>query len=161
MTALDLNMGYYNIRLSPASQDMKTIVTESVKFKYNCLPMGMYACGDIFQAKLDKLLGDIEGVKKYINDILVLGKDSFENYIYQMIMIYSRLCASGLKVNASKHSFGLKNIPYLGYVITREGIKPDPKKLQGIMDFGRPYTTNKARSLIVMVQYYRYMCPSQ
>ena len=123
--------------------------------------MGMCASRDILQYMVDKLLGYIKGVKKYTNDILVLGKDSFENYIYQMIMIFSRLCASGLKVNASKQSFGLKDIPYLGYVITREGIKPDPKKLQGIMDFGRPYTTNKARALIGMVQYYRYMCPSQ
>ena len=56
---------------------MTTIVTEFRKFRYNRLPMGMCASGDIFQAKLDELLGDIEGVKKYIDDILVLSKDSF------------------------------------------------------------------------------------
>ena len=39
--------------------------------------MGLCASRDIFQAKLDNLLGDIEGVKAYINDILVLGKGSF------------------------------------------------------------------------------------
>ena len=38
-----------------------------------------------------------------------------------------------------------------------EGIKTDPKKLQGIMDLGRPYTTTELRALIGMVQYYRYM----
>ena len=43
--------------------------------------MGMYASVDIFQAKVDKLLGDIEGVKTYIGDILVLIKDSFEKHI--------------------------------------------------------------------------------
>ena len=74
MTALNLNMGYYTIRLSPASQDMTTIVTEFGKFRYNRLPMGMCASGDIFQAKVDKLLGDIEGVRTYIDDILVLRK---------------------------------------------------------------------------------------
>ena len=79
VTALDLNMGYYTIRISPASQDMTTIVTEFGKFRYNCLPMGMCASGDIFQAKVDKILGDIKGVKTYIDDILVLGKDSFES----------------------------------------------------------------------------------
>ena len=65
-TALDLNMGYYNIRLSPSSQYMSRIVTEFWKFRYNRLPMGMYALGDIFQAKVDKLLGDFEDVKTYI-----------------------------------------------------------------------------------------------
>ena len=74
VTALNLNMGYYTIRLSPASQDMTTIVTEFGKFRYNRLYMGMCASGDIFQAKVDKLLGDIEGVRTYIDDILVLRK---------------------------------------------------------------------------------------
>ena len=74
-------MGYYTIRLSPAIQDMTTIVTEFGKFRYNRLPIGMCASRDIFQAKLDELLGDIEGVKTYIDDILVLGKDRFENHI--------------------------------------------------------------------------------
>ena len=59
---------------------MMTIVTEFGKFKYNRLPMGMCASGDIFQAKVDKLLGDIEGVNAYIDDIIVLSKYRFENH---------------------------------------------------------------------------------
>ena len=74
-TALDLNMGYYSIRLSPDSQDMTPFVTKFGKFRYNCLPMGMCASGYIFKAKLDKLLSDIKSVKTYIDDILVLSKD--------------------------------------------------------------------------------------
>ena len=65
-------MGYYNIRLSPVSQDMTTIVTEFGRFIYNRLPTGMCASEEIFQAKVDELISDIEGVKTYIGDILVL-----------------------------------------------------------------------------------------
>ena len=54
-TASDLNMGYYNTRLSPSSQDIVTIVTKFEKFRYNCLPMGMCTSGDILQAKGDEL----------------------------------------------------------------------------------------------------------
>ena len=43
-------------------------------------------------------------------------------------MIFGRLGDAGLKVNVPKCSFGLKYIPFLGYVITMEVIKPDPKK---------------------------------
>ena len=60
---------------------MTTFVTEFGKFIYNCLPMGVCDLGDIFQAKLDELLSDIEGVRTYINDIFVLIKDSFEEHI--------------------------------------------------------------------------------
>ena len=62
-TTLYINMGYYTINISPVSQDMKTVVTKFCKFIYNCLPMGMCASFNIFQAKVDKLLSDIEGVK--------------------------------------------------------------------------------------------------
>ena len=53
---------------------MTTIVTEFGRFKYDHLPMGMSASRDILQSKVYKLLGDIEGVKTYIDDIIVLGK---------------------------------------------------------------------------------------
>ena len=54
-------MGYYTIRRSPASQEIMTIVTEFWKFKYDRIPMGMCASGGIFQARVDKLIVDIEG----------------------------------------------------------------------------------------------------
>ena len=154
---LDLNMGYYTIRISPASQDMTIIVTEFGKFRYNCLPMDMCDLGDIFQAKVDKVLSDIEVTKMYIDDILVLRKGCFSNHIGHPRMIFGRLQIAGLKVSAPKCSFGLKDLPYLRYVITRKCIKPDPNKVQGIMDLGRPATTTENRALIGMVHFYRDM----
>ena len=85
--------------------------------------MGMCASGDIFQAKVDKTMGDIEVVNTYIDDIIILNKDCFTDHIEKLRTIFGRLRASGLKVNDPKYSFGLKEIPYLGYVITREGKK--------------------------------------
>ena len=79
--ALYPKMGYYNIRLPPTSEYMTTIVTKFGKFIYNRLPMGMCAFGYIFQAKVDKILGDIEGFKMYTDGILVLSKDGFEKHI--------------------------------------------------------------------------------
>ena len=150
-------MGYYTIRIYPDRQDMTTIVINFGKFRYNRLPMGMCASGDIFQAKVDELLGDIEGVKTYIDDKLVLRKDCFRNHTEQLIMIFGRLRVVGLKINAPKCSFGIKEIPYLSYVITRDVIKPNPNKVQDIMDLGRPTTTTEVRALTCMVQYYRYI----
>ena len=76
-----------------------------------------------------------------------------------MRIIFGRLRAAGLKVNASKFNFGLNDIPYLGCIITRDGIKPDPNKLQGITNLGLPDTTIEAQALIGMFHYYRDMCP--
>ena len=75
-TALYPNMGCYTIRISIARKDMTKIVTEFGKSKYNNISMVMCASGYIFQAKLDNMISYIEGAKIYIDDILVLSKDS-------------------------------------------------------------------------------------
>ena len=152
-------MGYCTTRILPSSQDMTKIVTEFEKFKYNRLPMGMCASGDIFQAELDELLSDIKGVNIHIDDMIALIKDFFSNHIEQLRIIFFRLRAAGFKVDYPKCSFGLKDIPYLGYTLTREGIEPNLKKLQGIMDIGRPATTTGVPALIGMVQYYKNIWP--
>ena len=85
----------------------------------------------------------------YIDNILVFIKEKHPR------VIFSRMRKAGLKVNTKKCSFGLNDITYLGYIITREGIKPYTKKLKGIIYIGRPTTTTEARALIGMVQYYR------
>ena len=53
---------------------MCTIVTEFGKFRYKRLPMGVAESLDIFQAKIYELMGDLEGVKAYLDDILVIKK---------------------------------------------------------------------------------------
>ena len=109
-TTLYFNMVYYTISISPSSQDMTAIVVEFGKFSYNRLPMCMCAKGDILLVNLDQPLGDIEGVKIYIDDILALRKYCFRNHIEKLIMIFGRLRAAGLKVNAPKCIIGLKEI---------------------------------------------------
>ena len=79
-TALDLNTGYYTLRLLYDSQDMTTIVTEFWKFRYSCPTMGICVLGEIIQDKSGDLLGDIGGLKK-IDDVLVLSKETLSKKI--------------------------------------------------------------------------------
>ena len=110
-TALDLNMGYYTIQLSPKSKDLMTIVTEFGKFRYNVLPMGLCISGDNSQAKVNELLGDIKGLYAYIDDILLTTKGLFDKHLQQLRTCFQRFRNVSLKVNAGKCSFGLKEIP--------------------------------------------------
>ena len=57
-------MVYYTIDISTESCNLKTIVTEFGNFRYNRVPMGLYASGDKFQAKVNNLLGNIEGSRR-------------------------------------------------------------------------------------------------
>ena len=118
--------------------------------------MGMVISGDVFQSKMYNLIGDIKGVRTYINDILCIEKGSFAQHIKQLEEIFRRFHKAGLKVNAANCSFRLKEIPYLGYIISVDGVKPDPKKIQGIMDLTKPQTAKEMKSFIGMIQFYMW-----
>ena len=67
-TALDLNMGYYTIRLDPDASKLCTIIFPWGKYSYLRLPMGVATSPDIFQSKMSQLMATLEFVRAYIND---------------------------------------------------------------------------------------------
>jgi hypothetical protein len=74
-----------------------------------------------------------------------------------METVLTRLRDAGLKVNAAKSSFCAHEIEYLGYMLTREGIKPHSKKVQVILALNLPNNVKELRHFHGMVQYYRDM----
>jgi hypothetical protein len=71
-----------------------------------------------------------------------------------METVLTRLFDAGLKVNAAKSSFCAHEIEYLGCILTREGIKPQPKKVQAIFTLNPPNNVKELRHFLTMVQYY-------
>jgi RNase H-like domain found in reverse transcriptase/Reverse transcriptase (RNA-dependent DNA polymerase)/Integrase zinc binding domain len=156
-TSLDLNMGYYHIELSPQSKKLCTIVLPWGKYEYQRLPMGLCNSPDIFQEKMGTLMQDLEYVRAYIDDLLVITKGSFEDHLEKLSKVLDKLRLAGLKVNVKKSYFAKAELEYLGYWITRDGIKPTTKKVNAIMNLAPPKTKKEVRSFVGMVNYYRDM----
>ena len=108
-TSLDLNMGYYHIRLSPDSRKLCTIVMPWGKYEYQRLPMGLCNSPDIFQEYMGELMGDLEHVRAYIDDLLIVTKGSYEDHLNKVHEVFQRLTKAGVKVNATKSSFTKQN----------------------------------------------------
>jgi hypothetical protein len=68
-----------------------------------------------------------------------------------METVLTRLRDAGLKVNAAKSLFCAHEIEYLGYILTREGIKPQPKKVQAILALNPPTNIKELRHFLGMV----------
>ncbi len=127
-TALDLNMGKYTIRLDPMVSKMCTIIFPRGKYSYKRPPMGFGGSADIFQAQIMDLMASLEFVRVYMDDLLIITRRTLDEHLQRMETMLTRLCDAGLKVNAAKSSFCAHEIEYLGYMLTREGIKPQSKK---------------------------------
>ena len=80
-TALDLNMGYYTIRLDAEASEMCTIIFPWGKYSYNRLPMGFGGSADIFQAQIMDLMASLEYVRAYIDDLLIITRGTLEDHI--------------------------------------------------------------------------------
>jgi hypothetical protein len=92
-SALDLNMGYYPIKLDADSQKLCTIVFpwHMGKYKYKCLPMGIKIAPDVSQKVMSKLVQDVEYVKTYLDDLLILTNSSFKDHLLKLEMVLARL----------------------------------------------------------------------
>ncbi len=69
-------------------------------------------------------------------------------------MVLGRLRKAGLKVNAAKSTLCALEIEYLGYVLTRNGIKPQSNKVQAILAINPPTGVKQLRHFLGMVQNY-------
>lgn len=156
-TSLDLNMGYYHIRLDPMSRSYCTIVLPWGKYEYQALPMGLCNSPDIFQEKMSELMEGLNFVRTYIDDLLVITNGSFEDHLSKLDSVLERVEAAGLKVNAGKSFFCQAELEYLGYWITREGILPVPKKVQAMLALTEPTNRKELRRFIGLINYYRDM----
>ncbi len=154
---LDLNMGYYTIRLDPMAVKMCTIIFPLGKYSYLRLPMGMSGSADIFQAEMMDLMETLEYVQAYIDDLLCISRESLEDHLDKLEEVLKRLGNVGLKVNAAKSFFFTHEIEYLGYMLTRGGIKPQIKKVQAILAINLPNNVKELRHFLGMIQYYRDM----
>jgi hypothetical protein len=148
-------MGYYHIELDDASKEMCTITTQWGKYEYQRLPMGLCNSANIFQEKMTKLLAGLDSVRVYIDNLLHVSKGSWEAHLTTLKELLNRIQAAGLKVNAKKSFFGMAKLEYLGYNISRTGIAPIPKKVQGIQAIQPPKTRKQLRCFIRMVNFYR------
>ena len=153
-TALDLNMGYYTIRLDPDASKICTIIFPWGKYSYLRLLVGIAGSLDIFQAKMPKLMVALEFLRTYLDDLLCITETSLDDHLDHLRLVLTRLQEAGLKINAPKSKFCAIEMEYLGYILTWTGIKPQPKKVQAILAITPPKQVKDLRRFLDMVQYY-------
>ncbi len=129
-TALNLNMGYYTIRLDPDASKICTIIFPLGKYSYKQLPMGIAGSPNIFQGKMLELMESLQYVRACLDDLLCISKLSLEDHLEKLEEVLRQLCDAGHKVNSATLTFCKLEIEYLGYVLTRDGIKPQSNKVQ-------------------------------
>ncbi len=94
-------------------------------------------------------------VRTYLDDLLIITKGSLEDHLEKLSMVLTRLQDAGLKINADRSNFCTLETEYLGYKLTRDGIKPQPNKVQVMLALAPPENIKELCRFLGMDQYYR------
>jgi hypothetical protein len=137
-TALDLNMAYYTIGLDPDASKICTIILSWGEYSYLRLPMGVACSPNIFQAKMSELMGTLEFIRTYIDDLLYITNGSLDDHLSKLKRVLIRLRDAQLKVNACKLLFCATETDYLGNELSGDGITPLKKKVQAFLTLMPP-----------------------
>lgn len=155
-TTIDLKSGFHQIPLKDSDVEKTAFSVNNGKFEFVRLPFGLKNAPSIFQRTLDDILR--EHIAKrcyvYIDDIVIFGKDQ-EEHLKNLELVFKTLEDANLKVQLDKCEFLQREVEFLGFIVGTKGIKPNPKKVQAIINLSPPRTLKELRSFLGMSGYYR------
>ena len=153
VSVIDLSQAYLQMQLSDASKNYCYINTHKGLYRMLRLPYGVASAPSIFQREMDHLLKNVPGVKCLLDDVLITANSEREG-LDRLDKVLSIFESNGLKVKNEKCKFMVKEVEYLGVILGASGIKPDPKKLQPIIDAPPPNNVKDLRSFLGAVTFY-------
>ena len=116
--------------------------------------MGVSGAPDIFQGKMSNLMHTLEYVRTYIDDLCVIKMGTYNYYIDKVEVVSDRPEPATLCAHVNKSSFALHKIEYIGYVLSSEGITPQPEKVSAILALKEQQNVKELQRFLGMVQYY-------
>ena len=93
-------------------------------------------------------------VLNFLDDLLVYSETPAE-HLEHLKKVFLKLRAAGLKLKPEKCDLFQTQVNYLGHVLGKTGIRPDPEKLEAVRDWERPKTLTQVRSFTAFCNYYR------
>ena len=151
---LGCHKGYHQIPVAKQDQQKTAIITPVGLYEYTKMPFGMRNCGNTFQRFMDQVTRGLNFCFAYVDDVLV-ASSSFEEHKTHMHELMRRFAQYGVVLNKNKCVFGVSEITFLGHLVTQEGIKPLPQKVEVIENFLPSTNLKQLRRFLGMVNYYR------
>ena len=155
-TSLDLWSGYHQMAVDPASQDYTSFRTRYGLYAFTVLPFGLSGAPSAFMELMNNVL------KPYLDKFVVVFLDdcciysrTAEEHVEHVRLVLDALNEAGLKVKASKCDFARNSVGFLGFLVTSEGLKVDPKKIEAVTKWLPPSDLHGVRSFLGFCNFYR------
>ena len=153
---IDLRLGYHQIKIRVEDIPKTAFSTRYGLYEYTIMSFGltnapayfMYLMNSIFFEELDVF------VVIFIDDILIFSKTE-EEHAEHIRIVLQKLRDHRLYAKFSKCEFWLKEVAFLGHILSENGVAVDPSKVKDVFDWKQPQNVSEIRSFLGLAGYYR------
>ncbi|KAK3083233.1 hypothetical protein FSP39_017411 [Pinctada imbricata] len=156
-STLDLKSGYWQVGMSPSDREKTAFsIFGSGLWQFTVMPFGLCNAPATFERLMERVLAGLSWVKCliFLDDIIVMSK-SFSTHIENLQEVFDRLNRANLKLSPEKCCLLQTEVKYLGHIVSKEGIKTDPNKIQSVVNWPKPRKVKDVRSFVGLCSYYR------
>jgi hypothetical protein len=153
----DVREGFYRIRIAKGHEWITAFKTRYGLYEWMVMPFGLTNAPATFQSVINKALHEYLDifVTAYLDDILVYSKGSLEEHVEHVKKVLRKLKEYRMYLQPAKCEFHIKETTFLGFIISTEGVKMDPKKIAAVKEWTTPKTVKDVQSFLGFANYYR------
>ena len=151
-STIDARSGYWKIPLDKESSKLTTFNTPFGRFRFTRIPFGIRSAQEVFHKRVHEIFKDIRVVETDIDGILVWGRTLPEHDV-RLKATLERTRECNLKFKLEKCHFRCTSVVYIRHKLTAEEIKPDPQKIDVIVNMPEPHDKKEVQRLLGMVNW--------
>lgn len=158
---MDLYKGYHQIPMDSESIYLTAFATSTGLYEFTRLPFGLKNAPAAFQQRMDHIFADLlfKICEIYLDDIIIFG-NSPEEFTTNCMAILDRLIQFKLTAKISKCAFGFFELPFLGFLVSANGYRMSPDRVQAILSMHRPANRKEMRSYLGLINYFSSFIPN-
>ena len=155
-STLDLCSAYNQVEVHPDDIPKTAFSTPMGLFEAVRMPFGLANAPATFSRLMNKVFqGDVyQHLLVYLDDIIIYSP-TVEEHLQKLDLVLDRLKAHNLQLKLEKCSLFREEVGFLGHIISKEGIRTDPRKTEVIHQWMRPQTLKDLRQFLGFTSYYR------
>ncbi|XP_019194876.1 PREDICTED: uncharacterized protein LOC109188702 [Ipomoea nil] len=151
LSFMDAFRGYHQIFMHPADEEKTAFLTPDGVYCYQVMPFGLKNAGATYTRMVARLFQHLLGksMAAYVDYMLVKSREE-DKHAEDLADCFKVMIKYNLRLNPKKCAFAVQGGKFLGYMVTKRGIEPNPEKVQAIIDMQPPTTVKDLQCLTVL-----------
>ena len=163
-TVVDAKDGFWQKKLDRESSYKTTFNTPFGCYRWLRMPFGISSAPEVWQRTMHEFVEGLQGVEVIADDFVIAGFGDTTEEAYKSLeqnerSFFTRCREWNLKLNKQKVSRAQTNVPFMGHLLTPEGLKPDPRKIEAIVAMPEPEDATALKRFLGMVNYLSKFMP--